>query len=66
MEHKTNHFNDPADTNRRNFVKQGLIISFSGFAGMSLLPGCEEKDKKENSEDKEVSPPEDLMQEPAY
>jgi hemerythrin-like domain-containing protein len=45
--------------NRRNFIKKGLVVSFSGFAGLSLLAGC----KDEKGEEKEVSPPEDLMQE---
>src|SRR3954467_8527205 len=47
--------------NRRNFVKQSLIVTLSGVAGISLLPGC--KNKEEKGEGQEVSPPEDLMQE---
>jgi hemerythrin-like domain-containing protein len=44
---------------RRNFIKKGVILSLTGAAGLSLLSGC----KDEEGEDKEVSPPEDLMQE---
>ena len=43
---------------RRDFVKNGLILTLSGAAGIGLLNSCKEKD-----EEKEVSPPEDLMQE---
>src|SRR5689334_7335367 len=45
--------------NRRNFIGQGLTIA-SGLLGAGLLSGCNEK---KESEEKEVSPPEDLMQE---
>ena len=41
-------------SNRRGFVKKGLILSLAGMAGTTLLPGCKGQ---------EVSPPEDLMQE---
>ena len=61
MENETNHFNEDANTNRRAFAKQGLIVTLSGAAGISLLSGCKDKDEKE--EGQEVSPPEDLMQE---
>jgi hemerythrin-like domain-containing protein len=44
---------------RRNFIKNGLILTLTGVAGVGLLSGC----KGEEEEDKEVSPPEDLMQE---
>lgn len=60
MANKTGHFMEDANTNRRAFVKQGLIVTLSGAAGISLLPGCKEK---EEGEGQEVSPPEDLMQE---
>ncbi len=50
-------------SNRRSFVKQGLIVTLSGVAGISLLHGCKEREEKEDEEEKEVSPPEDLMQE---
>ena len=46
---------------RRSFIKQSLIVTLSGAAGVSLLSGC--KDKEEDDEDQKVSPPEDLMQE---
>jgi hemerythrin-like domain-containing protein len=45
--------------NRRKFIGNGLKIAvIGGMAGIGLLAGCKEKD-----EEKEVSPPEDLMQE---
>jgi hemerythrin-like domain-containing protein len=43
---------------RRNFIKTGLLFSLAGTTGLSLLSGC-----SGGEEDKEVSPPEDLMQE---
>lgn len=52
--------NDLSQTQRRDFIKNGLIVSLSGAAGLGLLSGC---NNKEEGEDKEVSPPEDLMQE---
>src|SRR5947208_1439891 len=48
---------------RRDFVKKGLIITLTGVAGISMLPGCKEKDEEEEGEGQKVSPPEDLMQE---
>ena len=60
MKSENNYFNANTGTPRRDFVKKGLLATFSGIAGISLLAGC--KDKEED-EDKEVSPPEDLMQE---
>jgi hemerythrin-like domain-containing protein len=44
---------------RRNFIKNGLILTMTGTAVVGLLSGC----KGEEGEEKEVSPPEDLMQE---
>jgi hemerythrin-like domain-containing protein len=45
---------------RRNFLGSGLKTAIiAGVAGAGLLPSCKEGDE----EDKEVSPPEDLMQE---
>jgi hemerythrin-like domain-containing protein len=52
---------ETSNPNRRNFVKQSLIVTLSGVAGISLLPGC--KNKEEKGEGQKVSPPEDLMQE---
>ncbi|MBV9961174.1 MAG: hemerythrin domain-containing protein [Parafilimonas sp.] len=43
---------------RRAFVKQGLMLTLSGIAGVNLI-SCKDGKGKE----KEVSPPEDLMQE---
>ena len=48
------------NTPRRTFVKQSLIATLSGIAGVALLNSCKEK---EEGEGQEVSPPEDLMQE---
>ncbi|HTM91587.1 MAG TPA: hemerythrin domain-containing protein [Flavisolibacter sp.] len=61
MENETNTPN--SNTDRRNFVRQGLMVTLSGVAGISLLAGCKDKDEKEEGEGQEVSPPEDLMQE---
>jgi hemerythrin-like domain-containing protein len=44
---------------RRSFVKQGLRAGLIGLAGASLLTACDGG----KGEEKEVSPPEDLMQE---
>ena len=48
-------------TQRRNFIKNGIIVTLSGAAGLSLVSGC--KEKEDDDEDQKVSPPEDLMQE---
>jgi hemerythrin-like domain-containing protein len=46
--------------NRRNFVISSAKFAIvGGISGVSLLSGC----RKENDEEKKVSPPEDLMQE---
>src|SRR5260221_4810970 len=42
---------------RKDFIKTGLI-TIAGIATLNVLPGCKDK-----GEEKEVSPPEDLMQE---
>jgi len=45
---------------RRDFIYKGLkTVLLGGVAGITLLPGCRDKEEEE----KEVSPPEDLMQE---
>jgi hemerythrin-like domain-containing protein len=47
-------------TGRRNFIEKGIkTVLVSGIAGTTFFAGCKEKE----GEDKEVSPPEDLMQE---
>lgn len=49
------------DNSRRDFIGKSLkIVAVSGIAGVGFLSGCKEN---EESEEKEVSPPEDLMQE---
>lgn len=49
---------------RRNFIRKGVLATLYGSAGLALFSGCKnrEGDDKED-DDKEVSPPEDLMQE---
>jgi hemerythrin-like domain-containing protein len=53
-------------SNRKDFIKTS-IITFAGIAALNVLPGCKEKESKEDKEKEgegqEVSPPEDLMQE---
>ena len=44
---------------RRDFLKTTALGTLSAMAGIGLLSGCNEKE----GEDKDVSPPEDLMQE---
>jgi len=48
-----------SDGSRRHFVKQGLRAALAGGAAASLITGC----SNGKGEEKEVSPPEDLMQE---
>lgn len=43
---------------RRNFIKTGLLLTLSATTGLGLLSGC-----SGGEEDKQVAPPEDLMQE---
>ena len=64
MKRETSRYDEISQTQRRDFIKKGLIVTLSGAAGLSLLPGCKDKeDEKEEGEGQEVSPPEDLMQE---
>ena len=63
MEQETNQLNQKEGTNRRTFVKKGLIITLSGVAGISLISGCKGNEEDEDEEGQKVSPPEDLMQE---
>lgn len=53
---------EPFQPHRRHFVKQGLLVTLSGIAGLGLVAGCKGRNEKEG-EGQEVSPPEDLMQE---
>ncbi|HRO46741.1 hemerythrin domain-containing protein [Agriterribacter sp.] len=62
MKQEANQQNESSSTHRRTFVKRGLIVTFSGITGISLLPGCRDQEEEEG-EGQEVSPPEDLMQE---
>ncbi|MEO8403393.1 MAG: hemerythrin domain-containing protein [Chitinophagaceae bacterium] len=52
-----------SSSDRRAFVKKGLIVTLTGIAGISLVTGCKDNEEKEEGEGQEVSPPEDLMQE---
>jgi hemerythrin-like domain-containing protein len=61
MQQKTQPAENHSSTNRRAFVRNGLILTGSALAGFSLLSGC--KDKGNEEEGQEVSPTEDLMQE---
>jgi hemerythrin-like domain-containing protein len=52
--------NAPESQDRRNFIEQGIQIAVATtFMGVTMF-GCKQK---EEDEEKEVSPPEDLMQE---
>jgi hemerythrin-like domain-containing protein len=62
MEQKVTKFNEALLSNRRDFVKKGLLISVAGVGGIGLLAGCKEENEEEG-EGQKVSPPEDLMQE---
>ncbi|HYK75765.1 MAG TPA: hemerythrin domain-containing protein [Daejeonella sp.] len=62
MEQEANYFGENTTTNRRNFVKQGLVLTLSGASGIALLSGCTGKEEKEG-EGQNVSASEDLMQE---
>ena len=60
----TNQQIELAAIQRRNFIKNGFMLTLSGATGLSLLSGCKGKDEKEEEgEGQKVSPPEDLMQE---
>lgn len=63
MKQETNQSKKNTNTDRRSFVKQGLIATLTGVAGLGLLQGCKDTEEKEEGEEQEVSPPEDLMQE---
>lgn len=63
MENETKNFSSAANASRRQFVRQGLIVTLSGVTAISLWAGCKDKEEKEEGEGQEVSPPEDLMQE---
>ncbi len=47
MKQEVNHRNEISQTQRRDFIKKGLIVTLSGAAGLSLLPGCKDEDEKE-------------------
>ena len=48
------------ENQRRDFLKTTIsLAAVTAISGISLLPGCKSKEETE----KEVSPPEDLMQE---
>ena len=51
-----------SEANRRAFIRAGLIVGASTFAGATLVRAAEEK-KSGEGEEEEVSPSEDLMRE---
>lgn len=54
--------NEKFGYNRKSFIETGIkIAAVGGIAGLGFLSGC--KEKEEEGEEKDVSPPEDLMQE---
>ena len=59
MKSKKDQFQGSLSTDRRSFVKKGLLLTATAGAGISLFTGCGSGEEDE----KEVSPPEDLMQE---
>src|SRR3977135_1604224 len=64
METTVNTLSDSTACNRRSFVETGLeMAAAAGIAGVGLFAGCKEKEKANEGEGQEVSPPEDLMQE---
>lgn len=63
MENSSSNFNENPNGNRRTFVKQGLLVTLVGAAGISLFSGCKDEKEEEEGEGQKVSPPEDLMQE---
>ena len=60
MENITQHPVENSNTNRRDFLRKGLIVTVSGIG---LWNGCNSQEEKEKDEGQKVSPPEDLMQE---
>jgi hemerythrin-like domain-containing protein len=56
----TNNQNEATHDNRRKFIQKGIQVAVAaGLTGIAVV-GCKDKDE---GEEKEVSPPEDLMQE---
>ena len=50
-------------SDRRSFIEKSIkLAAITGIGGVTLLSGCKDREEKEGDE-KEVSPPEDLMQE---
>ncbi|MFL5789574.1 MAG: hemerythrin domain-containing protein [Flavisolibacter sp.] len=56
----TDNNQEKANPDRRHFIQQGLILGAS--VGLTVFSSCNHL-KKDEDEDKKVSPPEDLMQE---
>ena len=48
--------NEMAQTQRRNFIKKGMMVALAGTAGLYFLSGCKSKDEEED-EGQKVSPP---------
>jgi hemerythrin-like domain-containing protein len=62
MKQKISSFEE-GSSNRRSFVKKGMIIAAGSATAISFIAGCKEEEEKERGEGQEVSPPEDLMHE---
>jgi hemerythrin-like domain-containing protein len=55
-------FNENSENSRRDFLAKSFkIATVTGIIGIGLISSCEKEEKEEG--EKEVSPPEDLMQE---
>ena len=50
METETNELSHSTNRDRRQFVKQGLIVTLSTVAGIGLVSGCKDKEEKEEGE----------------
>ena len=44
MENETNAYHNRTSTERRDFVKKGLIAAVTGAAALSFIWGCKDKD----------------------
>ncbi|TCK83652.1 hemerythrin domain-containing protein [Albibacterium bauzanense] len=64
MKTTENDFLEDGNFDRRNFLDKSLkIAAITSIGGISLFSGCKGKEEEQEGEEKEVSPPEDLMQE---
>jgi hypothetical protein len=57
MGQETNHFNETLHSNRRDFVRKGLLVTLSGVACIgACFQDVTGKEEKEDSKGQEVSP----------